>query len=127
MITIDDLDRVLGWMLRDGLQSIDVNQGDSHIRLKLAGMTAGSPARRREVPVSAKAIGRFLPAHPRSGTPDLKPGDRVKLGEIVGFIQNDTVLLPIVADTAGEVAQVHAEAGRLLGYGAPVLTLFSEH
>ncbi len=121
MISIDDLDRILGWMLKDHLQVLEVSEGGACIRLKLAEGPRDVP--RVEARVLAKGLGRFLPAHPRSGEPPLKVGDHVAAGAIVGFIQNDAVLLPIVAGQAGDVSEVHVVAGGLLGFGAPVLTL----
>ncbi|MBW4655902.1 MAG: hypothetical protein KME20_23105 [Kaiparowitsia implicata GSE-PSE-MK54-09C] len=125
MISIDDLDRVLGWMLKDQLQALEVSEGNARIRLKMADRP-GMPAPRVEAKVLARGLGRFLVAHPRSGEPALKVGDQVVAGGIVGFIQNDAVLLPIVSAHAGQVSEVHVAAGSLLGFGAPVLTLMVE-
>jgi acetyl-CoA carboxylase biotin carboxyl carrier protein len=125
MISIDDLDRLLGWMLKDQLNVLEVSEGDACIRLKIADRP-GMPAPRVEAKVLTRGLGRFLPAHPRSGEPALKVGDHVDAGGIVGFIQNDAVLLPIISGQAGEVREVHVAAGSLLGFGAPVLTLMVE-
>ena len=126
MISINDLDRLLGWMLDEQLQVLEVSDGNARIRLKMADGPHGIPASRVEAKVLAKGLGRFLPAHPRSGDPALKAGDRVTSGGIVGFIQNDAVLLPIICSQAGEVSEIHVTAGSLLGFGAPVLTLMVE-
>ena len=126
MISIDDLDRLLGWMLKDRLQLLEVSEGNARIRLRMAEGPGGMPGPRVEAKVLARGLGRFLPAHPRSGEPALEVGDHVEAGGIVGFIQNDAVLLPIVSGQAGEVREVHVAAGSLLGFGAPVLTLLVE-
>lgn len=126
MISIEDLDRLLGWMLKDQLQVLEVSEGNARIRLRMADGPGGMTAPRVEATVLSKGLGRFLPAHPRSGQPALKVGDHVDAGGIVGFIQNNAVLLPIVSGQAGEVREVHAAAGSLLGFGAPVLTLMVE-
>lgn len=125
MISIDDLDRLLGWMLKDQLHVLEVSEGDARIRLKIADRT-GTPAPRVESKVLTRGLGRFLPAHPRSREPALKVGDLVVAGGIVGFIQNDAVLLPIVSAQAGDVREVHVTEGSLLGFGVPVLTLMVE-
>lgn len=126
MISIDDLDRLLGWMRKDQLQVLEVSEGNARIRLKMADGPSGMPAKRVEAKILAKGLGRFLPAHPRSAEPALKVGDYVKAGGLVGFIQNDAVLLPIVSGQGGEVSEVHVAAGSLLNFGAPVLTLMVE-
>lgn len=125
MISIDDLDRLLGWMLKDQLQVLEVSEGDARIRLKIAD-GPGTPAPRVEAKVLTRGLGRFLPAHPRSGELALKVGDHVVAGGIVGFIRNDAVLLPIVSAQAGEISEVHVTEGSLLNFGAPVLTLMVE-
>lgn len=126
MISIEDLDRLLGWMLKDQLQVLEVSDGSARIRLKIANGPLGVALPRVEAKVLAKGLGRFLPAHPRSGEPALKPGDHVISGGIVGFIQNEAVLLPIISSQTGEVSEIHAAADSLLGFGAPVLTLMVE-
>ena len=126
MISIDDLDRLLGRMLKDGLQLLEVSEGDARIRLRLPDARLGKSTPRAETKVLSKGLGRFLAAHPRSGMPTLKPGDRVDVGGIVGFIRNGAVLLPIISGQAGEVREVHVAADSLLGFGAPVLTLMVE-
>ena len=126
MISIDDLDRLLDRMLKDGLQLLEVSEGDARIRLRLPDGPLGRPAPRVEAKVLAKGLGRFLPAHPRSEVPALKPGDHVDAGGIVGFIRNGAVLLPIVSAQAGEVSVVHVAADSLVDFGAPVLTLMVE-
>jgi acetyl-CoA carboxylase biotin carboxyl carrier protein len=126
MISIDDLDRLLGRMLKDRLQVLEVSEGDARIRLRLPDAPLGRSAPQVEAKVLSKGLGRFLPAHPRSGQPALSVGDHVDAGGIVGFIQNDAVLLPIISGQAGEVREVHVAADSLLGFGAPVLTLMVE-
>lgn len=126
MISIDDLDHLLDRMLKGGLQLLEVSEGNAHIRLKMSDGPLGVAPPRVEVKVLAKGLGRFLPTHPRSGEPALKTGDHVTSGGIVGFIQNDAVLLPIISSQAGEVSEIHVAAGGLLGFGAPVLTLMVE-
>jgi acetyl-CoA carboxylase biotin carboxyl carrier protein len=126
MISIDDLDRLLGWMLKDQLQLLEVSEGNARIRLRMADGRSGMPGQRVKAKVLARGLGRFVPAHPRSGEPALKVGDHVDAGGIVGFIQNDAMLLPIVSGQAGDVREVHVAAGSLLGFGAPVLTLMVE-
>jgi acetyl-CoA carboxylase biotin carboxyl carrier protein len=121
LITTDDLDRVLAWMLAAGLQSLSVAEGDARLVLKLAGTTPDAPA--ATVEVTTRAMGVFLPSHPRRPDSAVKPGDQVDTGATVGFLRSGPTLVPITAETAGRVVAIIAEPGALLGYGAPVLTL----
>ena len=121
MISVDDLDRVLGWMLEAGLQSVSVAEGKARLTLKLAGNTTNSSAATFDV--TTQAMGVFLPSHRRRSQAALKPGDEVVAGAIVGFLQSGSTLVPVVAGTSGRVMAIIARPGSLLGYGAPVLTL----
>lgn len=121
MISVDDLDRVLGWMLAAGLQSVSVQDGAAQLTLRLAGTAASAPA--TSIEVKTRAMGVFLPAHPRHPETALNPGDKVAAGAIVGFLQSGPTLVPVIADTGGTVGAILARPGDLLGYGAPVLTL----
>lgn len=125
MITVDDLDRILGWMRNAKLELLSVREGDSHVTLRLAG-AAGSVAASSSVEITTRAIGTFLPAHPRRADAALKPGDRVSAGAIVGFLQTGQSLVPIIADKPGRVSAILATPGALLGYGAAVLSLTEE-
>lgn len=121
MISLDDLDRVLGWMLEQGLQSVSVTEGDAQLTLKLAG--AMPAVAMTSVEVKTQAMGVFLPAHPRRSGSALVPGDTVAAGAIVGFLQSGLTLVPVTSDSTGIVTAILARPGALLGYGAPVLTL----
>ena len=124
MITIADLDRVLALMLQHGLQTLDMQEGDASLSLTLSG--AAPMASRSEFTVRSRAIGRFLPAHPRRGEPQVRVGDRVEATTIIGFLQSGPALLPIRAGRAGAVSRIDAAPDSLLGFDAPVLTLLVE-
>jgi biotin carboxyl carrier protein len=126
MITTDDLDDILHLMLSGGLRSLEVSEGRARVRMKLDGTEAATATSRSEEIVSSKAVGSFLRAHPLDPDTALRPGDAVAQNDHVGYLRNDAVLLAIRAHRPGKVTEIHAEAGQLLGYGAPVLTLLSE-
>ena len=121
MISVDDLDHVLSWMLEAGLQSVSVAEGKARLTLRNAVATTTSPA--TTVDVTTKAMGVFLPSHPRRSQAALKPGDEVAAGAIVGFLQSGPTLAPIIAGTSGKIMAIIARPGSLLGFGAPVITL----
>lgn len=124
MISIDDLEQVLGWMRAANLELVSVREGDSVLTLRMTG--AGSVAAASTIAVASKGIGRFLPSHPRRPDTALKPGDRVTAGSVLGYLQAGQSLVPIVADKPGTVSQILATPEQLLGYGAAVLTLVEE-
>jgi len=72
--------------------------------------------------VKAPMAGLFRSAHPGSAdaSPLAEKGRAVEAGAIIGFIEVGPVLLPVTAPEASVVAEVHAHAGDLIGYGDAV-------
>lgn len=126
MITLADLDRALDLMLQHDLQSLDLREGDARLSLRLGEAGAAPTTAIAEFTLRSRAIGRFLPAHPRRAEPQVRIGDRVEAATIVGFLQSGPALLPILAGRAGEVTRIDAISGSLLGFGDPVMTLLVE-
>lgn len=126
MISIADLDRILDMMLRHGLQSLDVREGETRLVLKLEETGAAPVMNRTEVVIRTRAIGRFVSTHPRRPEPQVKVGQQVQATTIVGFLQSGPALLPILAGRAGEVIRLEATSDSLLGFGDAVLTLLAE-
>ena len=125
MITTADLDRVLAMMQDHGLQSLRVKAGSAVLMLRLATDGEVQKAQRQEVVVRTRAIGRFLRGYPGRTGPLVKVGDAVNSQTIVGMLETGPVLSPILAGQAGEIARMEAEEGALLGFGAPVMTIFA--
>jgi acetyl-CoA carboxylase biotin carboxyl carrier protein len=125
MISTADLDRVLALMQQHGIRSLTLREGSTRLSLTRSDCTE---ARTKLVEhlVRAKGIGSFRPSHPRRSEPAAQPGDRVEATTIVGFLQAGSLLVPVVAGRAGRVQQLHVEAGSLVGYGDPILTLLAE-
>jgi biotin carboxyl carrier protein len=125
MISTADLDRVLALMQQHGIRSLTLREGGARLSLTLGDGT-GACTEPVEHMVRARGIGSFQPSHPRRSEPAVRPGDRVEATTIVGFLQAGSILVPVVAGRAGRVQQLHAEAGSLVGYGDPILTLLAE-
>ncbi|SFV27890.1 Biotin-requiring enzyme [Devosia crocina] len=126
MITIADLDRALSLMQEHGLETLRVREGEALLSLTLSGSETAPLAPRSEATVTTKGLGRLLLTHPQHSDPLVQPGDAVAAGATVGFLENGSVLLPVVAGKAGTVGTILASEGALLGYGAPVLTILVE-
>lgn len=123
MISLDELDRILGWMQGAKLELLSVRDGDVQLLLRRAGAVR---AEGTAINVVTRAMGTYLPAHPRRPDAALKLGDRVAVGAVVGYLRAGQTLVPIVTGKAGKVSAILATPGSLLGYGAPVLSLFPE-
>jgi len=74
--------------------------------------------------VKAPMAGLFHDRHPGAGAGPLAgKGQMLDAGALAGFVAVGPVLLPVIAPAAGMVAEVHAGAGDLIGYGDAVLTM----
>ena len=125
MINTADLDRMLAIMHQRGLEKLLVREGGVLLALTLD--TLHDPATvRRDVSVRATALGRFLSRHPRHIQPITAVGDHVAADTIIGFLENGSVLLPVVAGKAGQLSSIDAEDGSVVGFGAPVATISTE-
>ena len=125
MITTTDLDHLLNMMRQHGLQKLHVREGGELLALTLE--TSGEPAAARsDMAVHAKGLGRFLSRHPRLSKPIAAPGDQVTADTIIGFLENGSVLMPVVAGHAGQLVRINVEDGSLVGFGTSVAIISTE-
>nr|WP_246670555.1 biotin/lipoyl-containing protein [Agrobacterium sp. ICMP 6402] len=65
--------------------------------------------------------GIFTPAHPQRPDRAVQLGQSVAKGEIVAFVTTGLLIVPVIAEKAGTVSEIVAEAGALVGYGSTLL------
>ena len=134
MVTIEELDRLVALMREARLVSLLYADGGESVRLEFeangSAQSAGPDtpvAREPQVAVVAsEGLGEFLDRHPTEDQPLVKPGDRISVGEIVGYLKVGLVLSPIVANISGTVRQCLVENGSRIGFGTPVLEIVQE-
>lgn len=127
MTTLDDLDRLVGWMQSAGVETVSVAGANLRLVLRMTrDRDAAAAVQTRSFDVTTTGMGEFLPAHPRRPNDSLELGEAVDAGAIIGFLKSGLTLSPIVAEEGGRVAEIHAQPGALLGYGAAVFTLAQE-
>lgn len=128
-MTVDPslLDDLLRRMLAAGLRELEVQEGSVRIAMRLGdGLPAPVAVAAIPVNVTTHAIGRFRSTHPRRPGDSVKPGDVVRAGAVLGYLEVGPTLTGIVAPASGTVAEVLAAEGELLGYGARAFTLDKE-
>lgn len=120
-----------GWLEGSGASALEITTADGGV-LKIV-LDAGP----RTVPVAeavpekpqgralkAPMAGLFHDRHPGAEAgPLVAEGQALDVGGLAGFVAVGPVLLPVVAPAAGVVADMHARAGDLIGYGDAVLTM----
>lgn len=145
-LTVDeDLIRQLAGLLDDtGLGEIEVQEGDSKIRVAKAGTAmmaqapAAAPAASATAASAAPAV-EDITAHPgalmspmvgvcyMSSDPSSPPfcsvGDNVKEGDTVLLIEAMKVFNPIIAHKSGTVSRILVEDGTPVEFGEPLVII----
>lgn len=75
--------------------------------------------------VHARSVGVFLHNHPLAAAPLVRTGERVDAGQTIGLLKIGPLLLLVAAPQAGIVGGVHAADGLAVGYGTPLVDLYS--
>ena len=73
--------------------------------------------------VTAPLVGTYYAAPGPEQPPFVKAGDRVKKGETLCLIEAMKMMSEITAQYDGVVAEILAENGQAVGFGAPLLRL----
>lgn len=130
------VDRLVALLHDSGLNEIEFEEGDVHIRLVKDGAAARTEVPSAPLPASApepsaprdRAIVAGLTGiFYRSPSPEAPPfaeiGDLVQEGQTIGLLEAMKMLNPIEADRAGRVIQILADDGALVTRGAPLIRL----
>lgn len=68
-------------------------------------------------------MGRFRLSHPMAAVPPVEVGQRILQGDVVGYLQVDELLSPVLADRDARVVRQLAIDGALVGYAQPLFEL----
>lgn len=125
-MTPDQVRQIAAWLEASGLGTLELTAPEMRLRLALgaeAGPAVGPPPPSPAAlpSLDARATGIFLPAHPWRDAPIVRPGQRVRAGEIVALLRIGPLLQPVTAATDGVVGRSLAAAGALVGFGAPLM------
>lgn len=129
-----------------GLTALEVNEGETRIRLERGGQGAGAvappaPAAPEEqepqapakadspidfnkvYEVKANLVGVFYAAPAPDAPPYVNVGSKVKKGDVLCIIEAMKLMNEIVADRDGEVADVCVRTGDVVEYGQTLFKL----
>jgi acetyl-CoA carboxylase biotin carboxyl carrier protein len=90
-----------------------------------SGRDNGNPGDDRPDLVSSPGVGLFMHGHPVHEAALAVPNEPVLAGQPLGYLRVGPVLLPVVSPRDGVVASVEVRDGSLVGYGDPLVALFS--
>ena len=75
--------------------------------------------------LTAPAPGIYLDRHPLSAQPLVSTGESIAAGQLVGFLQVRSLLIPLRSARAGRIVNLPQEPGNRLGYGSVVMRLLA--
>lgn len=130
---IDKLRQLIGWMSDAGLARLELKTMQFELRLqRSATASPRAPANVAPTPqpaplppasITAKGCGHFHARHPARDTPQISPGQAVRVGDVIGVIAVGEQLLAVTADLDGTAGEYLVADGQLVDYGKPLLEL----
>ena len=127
MLSVEEMRELALLMHWSGIAALDVEGPGQRLSLRVsppagvAEAASGPPA--TGITANAPCMGFFSRRHPDGlfATPDVE--DRVSASGIVGFVQDDGLLLPVRAPASGRLMGILAAEGSLVGHGDPLIAL----
>ena len=143
---LQDVMKLLELMEARHLEEIEVEQGETRIRLKKAGATppaapvaapaapgnpgaapAAPPAPKADEPelfqITSPMVGTFYRAASPDAEPFISEGDHVTPDQVICIIEAMKVMNEIKAEREGEVVSILVENGESVEFGQPMVTI----
>jgi acetyl-CoA carboxylase biotin carboxyl carrier protein len=115
----DELARIAAWMAAGGISEMELCDAGGQVRVRLGvnGATESiSPPQSAGREIAARAIGTVRLGHPLRRAPFVKPGDRVRRGDILALVQSSTVLGSVLAPADGVVGTILVRDGATVDF-----------
>ena len=139
-MNIEEIRALAAIVKESGLESLKVTEGDMSVSLCMpralaapasVAAVSAAPAAEAEEPEPAKTgkeilspmVGMFYAAPSPNSDPFVKPGDRVKKGDILCIIEAMKLMNEITAEEDGVLAEVLAENGQVVEFSQPLFRL----
>ncbi len=157
-LDLAEIERLLSFMSKHGLEEFEFARGDFRIALKRAGRgapastasrkgagraaePAGPPAatesessapavaaaaQENEHLVKSPIVGTFFNSPSPEAKPFVKPGDRVKSGQVICIVEAMKLMNEIESDVSGVVLRALVENAQPVEYGQPLFAIRPE-
>jgi len=133
-----EIGRLMELLAGSDVEECEIEQGESRLSLRRrarglpasdcpSGEPATSPALEDEagegVVVQATAVGLFYRSEKRSGPPKIEVGDRIAVGDVLGYIEVMRLPHSVLSTGEGIVDAFLVEEGQPVEYGQPLVAL----
>lgn len=132
----DQIARLMEMLAKSDVDELEIEQGDCKICLKrisqadtaLAVPGPASQPQQATKPVEppvvpAPAVGIFFRSEKRSGPPKVDIGDKVRVGDVIGFIQVVNVPHSVHSTHEGVIESFFVDNGQPVEYGQPLISI----
>jgi acetyl-CoA carboxylase biotin carboxyl carrier protein len=145
-VDLTDVERLLAFMDKHGLEEFEYARGGVHIRLRKPGVAAvsiprvtmspepsyapaeaprpanhGTAAARSDLHViKSPIVGTFYSSPSPGSDPFVAAGAKVEAGQVLCIIEAMKLMNEIESDVPGELIEVYAENGKPVEYGEPL-------
>lgn len=138
-IDLQVIQQLSAWISERGIDLLELTTADASLSLQRDtpgySISRASEALPSDANASVKGAGYYeltvpspgiyLDRHPLSAQPLVTPGASIGAGQLVGFLQISSLLLPLRSAEAGRVVSLPQDPGVTLGYGTVVMCLLT--
>jgi len=154
-VDLVEVERLLAFMQKHGLEEFEYETSSIHIRLKKASAPSGAPvqlisASEATAPpaalppesaavarssaagagdlhlIKSPIVGTFYSAPSPGADPFVARGARVDVGQVLCIIEAMKLMNEIESDVAGEIAEIYVDNGSPVEYGQPLFGIRSQ-
>lgn len=140
-MTLDEIEQLVARLQQTSIDSVDLQLSDCSLKLRwpptsitrsLPSSQPGEshPCAQTTTSIPSPRMGRFLDSHPLDNvdttihaTPPTHVGRPVRVGDILGYVQADAVLVAVRAPQNGTVHQILVAPHEVVGYAQPLFSL----
>lgn len=132
----EQLARLMETLAKSDVEECEIEQGDCKLSLRRVPRadiasrehTTDSPASDTATPeeqraIMAPAVGVFFRSEKRPGPPKVEVGSRIKVGDVVGYIQVMNIPHSVHSTREGVVEGFLVEDGQPVEYGQPLVSI----
>ncbi|NHN89250.1 biotin/lipoyl-containing protein [Acetobacter conturbans] len=134
----DDIGRLADLLVEAGLETLELsNQDGSRLFIRVSqpqsvqderpssSLHTGTPTHVHDTTVSVKTpyFGLLSYTHPLREEPFAPVGSTVQRSDVVALLTLETLQIPVLAGADGEVMEVTAQAGALVGFGTEIMKI----